>query len=203
MKLQYILELCRSSFQFDFATRGRQTAWINILTSTMKVLIILSGILAVSLAQQNNEEYVKQYLVGNWKENQYQRTNLNNFLYEMGKNLSHVFTSLLNRNSVVRISAVRGPSDKIEVSAGRSWPQDEHLMCTFWIPEPAGPEIRKNWKNVLPFTSSIQKRKTLKKLFNWTFLRTSKTFVLWTFAFWTFALGTFVFGTFVLGACAL
>ena len=58
----------------------------------MKVLIILSGILAVSLAQQNNEEYVKQYLVGNWKENQYQRTNLNNFLYEMGKNLSHVFT---------------------------------------------------------------------------------------------------------------
>ena len=83
-------------------------------------------------------------------------------------------SSLLNRNSVVRISAVRGPSDKIEVSAGRSWPQDEHLMCTFWIPEPAGPEIRKNWKNVLPFTSSIQKRKTLKKLFNWTFLRTSK-----------------------------
>jgi len=52
----------------------------------MKVLIILSGLWAITLAQQNHEEYVKQYLVGNWKENQYERTNLNNFLYEMGLN---------------------------------------------------------------------------------------------------------------------
>ena len=57
----------------------------------MKVLIILSGLLAITLAQQNNEEYVKQYLVGNWKENQYERTNLNNFLYEMGKTSFHMF----------------------------------------------------------------------------------------------------------------
>ena len=58
----------------------------------MKVLIILSGLLAISLAQQqNNEEYVKQYLVGNWKENQYERTNLNNFLYEMGKTSFYMF----------------------------------------------------------------------------------------------------------------
>ena len=32
----------------------------------------------------NNEDYVKENLVGNWKEDQYKRTGLNDFLYEMG-----------------------------------------------------------------------------------------------------------------------
>ena len=36
----------------------------------------------------------------------------------------------------------------VEVSAGRSWPKDEHLRCAFWVPGPAGPEIRENRKNV-------------------------------------------------------
>ena len=38
----------------------------------------------------DHEEYVNENLVGNWREDQYKRTGLNNFLYEMGmsKNLS-------------------------------------------------------------------------------------------------------------------
>ena len=36
----------------------------------------------------------------------------------------------------------------VEVSAGWSWPKDEHLRCAFWVPGSAGPEIRENQKNV-------------------------------------------------------
>ena len=73
----------------------------------MKVLIILSGLLAVSLGQENNEEYVKQYLVGNWKENQYERTNLNNFLYEMGKFQTEKMIWSFNPNFWHRIELVQ------------------------------------------------------------------------------------------------
>ena len=48
----------------------------------------------------------------------------------------------------MKISATRGRMIIIQVSADRSQPQDEHLICTFWVPEPAGPEIRKNRENV-------------------------------------------------------
>ena len=40
----------------------------------------------------------------------------------------------------IKISAYRGRTAMVEVSAGRSWPKDEHLMDTFWVPEQAGPE---------------------------------------------------------------
>ena len=66
----------------------------------------------------------------------------------------------------MKISATRGRTIIIQVSADRSCPQDEHLISTFWIPELTDPEIRKHCKNVLPFTSSIQKRKSLIKLSN-------------------------------------
>ena len=36
-------------------------------------------------AAQNEGDFLKQHLPGKWKEDQYKRKNLNNYLYEMGK----------------------------------------------------------------------------------------------------------------------
>ena len=48
----------------------------------MKAFLAISCLLATAFA---DEAYVKTHLPGHWKENQYQRNGLNNFLYEMGK----------------------------------------------------------------------------------------------------------------------
>jgi len=55
----------------------------------MKAFLVISCLLATALSQgidQGPEAYVKTHLTGHWKENQYQRNGLNNFLYEMGMN---------------------------------------------------------------------------------------------------------------------
>ena len=48
-------------------------------------LLFLFVVVAGSAAQDNGAEFLKRHLPGKWKEDQYKRVNLNNYLYEMGK----------------------------------------------------------------------------------------------------------------------
>ena len=48
-------------------------------------------IVAGCAAQDNGEELLKRHLPGKWKEDQYKRKNLNNYLYEMGRLSSFIF----------------------------------------------------------------------------------------------------------------
>ena len=50
----------------------------------MRFFIQVSCLLAFATVASCND-LVKEKLVGNWKEDQYKRTGLNDFLYEMGK----------------------------------------------------------------------------------------------------------------------
>ena len=56
--------------------------WPDHKPMIMKAFLAISCLLATAFA---DEAYVKTHLPGHWKENQYQRNGLNNFLYEMGK----------------------------------------------------------------------------------------------------------------------
>merc|ERR1711951_160219 len=68
----------------------------------MKLLVLLPCFLSLALADEN---YVKQNLVGNWKEDQYKRTGLNNFLYEMGMNwFKRVYVTNANWENVQEIT---------------------------------------------------------------------------------------------------
>ena len=43
------------------------------------------AIIILGCAAQDDGAFLKEKLPGNWKEDQYKRKNLNNFLYEMGE----------------------------------------------------------------------------------------------------------------------
>merc|ERR1712079_848664 len=71
-----VIEGKRRSSRFDKSP-------LTELTHNMKAFLAISCLLATDFA---DEAYVKTHLTGHWKENQYQRNGLNNFLYEMGMN---------------------------------------------------------------------------------------------------------------------
>merc|ERR1712079_826618 len=71
-----VIEGKRRSSRFDKSP-------LTELTHNMKAFLAISCLLATAFA---DEAYVKTHLTGHWKENQYQRNGLNNFLYEMGMN---------------------------------------------------------------------------------------------------------------------
>ena len=52
----------------------------------------------------------------------------------------------------------------LDVSLGSSWPKDPPSCEASGFPEPVGPEIPKNRKNVFTSTSSVQKIQSNKKL---------------------------------------
>merc|ERR1712126_271588 len=53
---------------------------------TSLALLALAFVTIAKAQQLNGVDFVKTYLPGRWQEDQYQRENLNNFLYEMGFN---------------------------------------------------------------------------------------------------------------------
>ena len=68
----------------------------------MKAFLAISCLLATAFA---DEAYVKTHLTGHWKENQYQRNGLNNFLYEMGKGVIQKLSALCNHHSMIPLLA--------------------------------------------------------------------------------------------------
>ena len=47
-----------------------------------------------------------------------------------------------------RVGGTAGPILMLEVSLGSSWPKDPPRYEASGFPEPGGPEISKNWKNL-------------------------------------------------------
>ena len=68
----------------------------------MKAFLAISCLLATAFA---DEAYVKTHLAGHWKENQYQRNGLNNFLYEMGKGVIQKLSALYKHHSMIPLLA--------------------------------------------------------------------------------------------------
>ena len=59
---------------------------------------VFALIISVCAAQENDGGIVlKRTLPGRWKEDQYKRKNLNNFLYEMGKLIYFYFPQIGNK----------------------------------------------------------------------------------------------------------
>jgi len=66
-------------------------------------------IVAGCAAQDNGEEFLKRHLPGKWKEDQYKRKNLNNYLYEMGLNwFKRVYVTSTNWENTQDITLQNG-----------------------------------------------------------------------------------------------
>ena len=48
------------------------------------LIFLFAAAKGAAIGGGDHEEYVNENLVGNWREDQYKRTGLNDFLYEMG-----------------------------------------------------------------------------------------------------------------------
>ena len=83
-------------FVYEFPSKSNPFCTVNTSVSIkgtretepfledMRFFIQVSCLLAFAKVASCND-LVKEKLVGNWKEDQYKRTGLNDFLYEMGK----------------------------------------------------------------------------------------------------------------------
>lgn len=73
----------------------------HFFTVAMAVFCLLA---ASAMAQpETDESFLLKNLPGNWKENQYERENLNNFLYEMGTYCFR-FLSAISASSALTMS---------------------------------------------------------------------------------------------------
>ena len=52
--------------------------------NTCFLFVLFLFVAGCATQEDNGEKFLKQALQGKWKEDQYKRKNLNNYLYEMG-----------------------------------------------------------------------------------------------------------------------